>query len=54
MSVEFDSHEEAAELIEIFYPGAVEEVRRSGSRRVSYDVLGINPPRDLAFKLVGR
>jgi SAM-dependent methyltransferase len=54
MSVEFDSHEEAVELIEIFYPGAVEEVRRSGSRRVSYDVLGINPPRDLAFKVIAR
>ena len=54
MFVEFDSHEDAAELIEIFYPRAVGEVRRRGSRRVSYDVLGINPPRDLAFKVIGR
>jgi SAM-dependent methyltransferase len=54
MFVEFESREQATELIEIFYPGALEEVRRRGSRRVSYDVLGINPPRDLAFKLIGR
>jgi SAM-dependent methyltransferase len=52
--VEFDSHEDAAELIEIFYPCALEEVRHRRSRRVSYDVLGINPPRDLAFKVIGR
>jgi SAM-dependent methyltransferase len=54
MFVEFDSREDAVELIEIFYPHAAEEVRRRGSRRISYDVLGINPPRDLAFKVIGR
>ena len=52
MFVEFASHEEAAELTEIFYPGGVEEVRRRGWRRVPYEVLGINPPRDLAFKMI--
>jgi SAM-dependent methyltransferase len=50
MSVEFGSHREAIELAEIFYPHAVAEVRRRGRRRVPYDLLGINPPRDLAFK----
>jgi len=50
MSVEFTSHREAVELAEIFYPHAVAEVRRRGRRRVPYDLLGINPPRDLAFK----
>jgi len=50
MSVEFTSHREAVELAEIFYPHAVGEVRRRGRRRVPYDLLGINPPRDLAFK----
>lgn len=54
MFVEFDSREDAVELIEIFYPHAAEEVRRRGSRRISYDALGINPPRDLAFKVIGR
>lgn len=54
MFVEFASHEEAAELTAIFYPDAVEEVRRRGWRRVPYQVLGINPPCDLAFKAVGR
>jgi hypothetical protein len=54
MFVEFASHEEAAELIEIFYPAAVGEVLRGGRRRVPYDALGTNPPRDLAFKVVAR
>ncbi len=54
MSAEFASHDEAVELAEIFYPGAVAEIRRRGSRRVPYPLLGINPPRDLAFKLVPR
>jgi SAM-dependent methyltransferase len=54
MFLEFASHEEAVELIEIFYPAVAAEVRRDGTRRVSYDVLGINPPRDLAFKVIAR
>jgi SAM-dependent methyltransferase len=52
MAAEFASHQEAAELARIFYPGAAAEVRRLGHRRVPYEVLGINPPRDLAFKTV--
>ena len=54
MSVEFASHCEAVEMAEIFYPGAVAEVRRHGSRQVPYPLLGINPPRDLAFKVMAR
>jgi SAM-dependent methyltransferase len=54
MSVEFASHREAVELAGIFYPHAVAEVRRRGSRRVPYPVLGINPPRDVAFKVMDR
>jgi len=54
MFVEFASHEEAAELTEIFYPGGVEEVRRRRLRVVPYDVLGINAPRDLAYKMITR
>jgi SAM-dependent methyltransferase len=50
MSVEFASYQEAVELAEIFYPKAADEVRRRGSRRVPFEVLGFNPPRDLAFK----
>ena len=46
----FDSPREAAELTEIFYPEAAAEVRRRGSAVVPYEVLGVNPPRDLAFK----
>jgi SAM-dependent methyltransferase len=52
MFVEFASPEEAVELTEIFYPGAVDEVRRGGRRRVAFETLGVNPPRDLAYKVV--
>ncbi len=54
MAMEFASHREAVELTEIFYPHAVTEVRCRGSRRVPYEVLGINPPRDLAVKVMSR
>jgi len=54
MSVEFPSYPKAVELAEIFYPGAAEEVRRRRRRRVPFEVLGINPPRDLAFKMLAR
>jgi len=54
MSVEFASPQEAAELIEVFYPRAIGKLSRGGWRHVPYDVLGINPPRDLAFKLIAR
>jgi SAM-dependent methyltransferase len=52
MYVEFDSPEEAAELAEIFYPSAATEVSGRGHRRVPYSVLGRNPPRDVAFKVL--
>jgi SAM-dependent methyltransferase len=54
MFVEFASHEEAVELTEIFYPSGIDEVRRRGWRRVPHEVLGINPPCDLAFKMIAR
>jgi len=50
MWMEFASLEEAVELAEIFYPGAVAEIRRRGTPRVPYEALGVNPPRDLAYK----
>jgi SAM-dependent methyltransferase len=52
MSVGFASLSEAIELVEIFYPDAIHEVRRRGSAQVPYEVLGYNPPRDLAFKVI--
>jgi hypothetical protein len=52
MFVEFASPEEAAELTEIFYPRAAAEVRRRGQQRVPFGTLGINPPRDVAFKVM--
>jgi SAM-dependent methyltransferase len=54
MSVEFASHEEAVELSQVFYPRAADEIRRRGLRRVPFDIIGLNPPRDLAFKTLPR
>ena len=50
MSVEFPSRVAAIELARIFYPRAATEIRRRGLQRVPFEMLGINPPRDLAFK----
>jgi hypothetical protein len=52
MSLEFGSYPEAVELAEIFYPDATDEIRRRGSSTVPFEVLGVNPPRDLAFKVL--
>ena len=50
MAVEFGTYDEAVELAKIFFPAAVGPVRQHGLRRVPFELLGINPPRDLAFK----
>jgi hypothetical protein len=52
MQMEFASAAEAAELAGIFYPEAAGEIRRRGRRQVPYGLLGVNPPRDLAFKVM--
>jgi SAM-dependent methyltransferase len=52
MSVEFASVHEAVELAGIFYPQAAGEIQRRESRKVPFEVIGINPPRDLAFKVL--
>jgi SAM-dependent methyltransferase len=52
MAVHFDSYHDAVELAEIFYPQAADEVRRRGRRAVPFKLLGINPPRDIAFKVL--
>ena len=52
MSVDFGSYADAVELAEIFYPRGADSVRRRGERTVPFEVLGINPPRDLAFKVL--
>jgi SAM-dependent methyltransferase len=54
MSVEFGSYREAVDLAEIFYAKAAGEVRRLARRAVPFEVLGLNPPRDLAFKVLCR
>jgi SAM-dependent methyltransferase len=52
MFLEFSSAEEAVELMTIFYPAAAAEVDHTAGHRVSYDALGVNPPRDVAFKVM--
>jgi SAM-dependent methyltransferase len=50
MAIEFATLADAVELAEIFYPHAVAEIQHRRERRVPYEVLGVNPPRDLAYK----
>jgi SAM-dependent methyltransferase len=50
MFAEFSSYDEAVELSQIFYPRATEEIRRGRLRRVPFEIIGLNPPRDLAVK----
>jgi SAM-dependent methyltransferase len=52
MAMEFVSLDEAIELAEIFYPEAVPEIKARGERRVTYEMLGVNPPRDLAYRVI--
>jgi SAM-dependent methyltransferase len=52
MRMEFASAKEAIELARIFYPDAVDEISRRNDRCVPYDLLGVNPPRDLAYKTI--
>jgi SAM-dependent methyltransferase len=52
MSMQFGSSAEAMELVGIFYPQAAGEVRRRGGASVPYSLLGVTPPRDLAYKVM--
>ena len=51
MWMEFRDANEAIAMTEIFYPHAADEVRRRRDARVAYDLIGVNPPNDLAFKV---
>jgi len=52
MTMDFASPTEAVQLASIFYPHAVAEIKARGDRQVPYDVLGVNPPCDLAFRAI--
>jgi len=52
MAMEFASLNEAIDLSQIFYPEAASEIQARGERRVPYEILGVNPPRDLAYKVI--
>ncbi len=50
MTIAFASVDEALAVAKIFYPGAVGEIARRGCASVPYDLVGMNPPRDIAWK----
>jgi len=50
MAMHFGSLDEAIELASIFFPHAVDDITAKGSPDVSYEMLGNNPPRDIAWK----
>ena len=52
MTMDFASPAEAVELATIFYPHAVADIKARGERQVPYDLLGVNPPRDLAYRTI--
>jgi SAM-dependent methyltransferase len=52
MAMEFTSYGEAVELARIFFPSAVEAIVERRSAAVPYELIGVNPPRDIAWKLV--
>jgi hypothetical protein len=52
MTMDFASLTEAVDIAAIFYPHAVAEIQARGEPCVPYDILGVNPPRDLAYKTV--
>jgi SAM-dependent methyltransferase len=52
MTMTFASPMEAVEMAQIFYPDAAPEIQARGRRQVPYDILGVNPPRDLAYKIL--
>lgn len=52
MAVDFGTRADAVELARIFYPDALEDVRRLDSATVPYEVLGMNPPHDLCWMRV--
>ena len=52
MTMDFASAAEAVQLATIFYPHAVAEIKARGERQVPYDLLGVNPPRDLAYRTI--
>jgi SAM-dependent methyltransferase len=51
MRMAFPTLDDALELAGIFYPHAADEIRRRGEAEVPYDVLGAEPPRDLAYRV---
>jgi SAM-dependent methyltransferase len=54
LRVEFADRDEADELIAIFYPDAEPGCAGGSTPAVPYEALGINPPRDLAFKVMAK
>lgn len=52
MCIDFGTLDEAIDLASIVYPWAVDAIAEHGQACVPYEVIGMNPPRDLAWKRV--
>jgi SAM-dependent methyltransferase len=50
MSIAFATVDEALTIARIFYPDAVDAIADRGRATIDYDLLGMNPPRDVAYK----
>lgn len=50
MCIDFGTVDEAVELARIVYPAAAGEIAERGSGLVGYEVLGMNAPRDIAWR----
>ncbi len=51
MELDYGSREQALEICSIFYPWAIDSVREDG--RLSYELAGMKPPRDLVYRRMG-
>jgi len=50
MCIDFGSADEAVELARIAYPWAAGAIAEHGSALVPYELIGMNPPRDIAWR----
>jgi SAM-dependent methyltransferase len=51
LAVDFGTLEEAVDLARIFYPDAVDAIVERGEPSVPFELLGMNPPRDIAWRV---
>jgi SAM-dependent methyltransferase len=52
MTIDFGTLEDALELARVFYPEAVDAIAERGSAQVPFEVIGMNAPRDICWRIV--